>query len=491
MNRPIRRILSAMVSVLILLSGHATAQTLSFDQTIRMALENNDKIKQYREKFEQAKSADREALGNFLPSVTLNAGYNHVNDPLAIDLSPIRDAMIQMQANNQVEFSNIYELLQGQPALTSEQRTVLYDQYSSGLEDLLPEFRETVKDQDYRSASLIATMPLFMGGKLHAAKKYAAAEKRAAEVELSGIQNEIIREAVDNYLAIVLLQQAVKTREAVLAGMQKHRQNAQRLSDEGLIARYDLLRAEVAVADADRNLFDERNHLELAMVAFRHTLGLDDDAPVIIDDTLVFQPVVDTLAIFSEQAYSRQPLLQMISEKKNAASQKYSVERSKFLPQLVGFGRYELYDNDLSVLEPRWIVGVQLNLNIFNGFKDHHRLSAAKSLKREVNFLEAGAKRQVNLWVNKSYRDMRNAETRYRKLETSVALTEESVRLNEKRFQTGLGTSLEVIDARLSLEKNLIERLTSLYDYYKSLTDLLVAAGHPGDVVTVWNGEEN
>jgi len=479
-----------MVLVLTLLSGQAVAQVLSLDQTIQMALENNDKIKQYREKFEQAKSADREALGNFLPSVTLQATYNHMNDPLSIDLSPIRDAMIQMQAGNQVEFSNVYELLQGQPALTPEQRSELYNQYSSGLNNLLPVFRETLKDQDYRTAALVATQPIFMGGKLRAAKKFAAAEKRSAADEFTSIQNEITRDAVDNYLAIVLLQQAVKTREDVLAGMQRHRHNAQRLSAEGLIARYDLLRAEVAVSDADRNLFDERNNLELAMVAFRNTLGLDNDAPVTIIDTLMYHPVVDSLTNLCEQAYSDQPLLHMISEKKKAASQKYTVERSKFLPQLVGFGKYELYDNDLSALEPRWIVGVQLSMNIFNGFKDHHRLSAAKSLKREVDFLEASAKRQINLWVNKSYRDMRNAETRYQKLEASVALAEESVWLNDKRFQTGLGTSLEVIDAQLSLEKNLIERLTSLYDYYISLTDLLVATGHPGDVVTAWNSKE-
>lgn len=491
MNEPVKHMLLVIVSVLVLLSGHSIAQVLSLDQTIQMASENNDKIKQYREKLEQAESEDREALGNFLPSVTLQANYYHMNDPLSIDLSPIREAMIQMQANDQVELSNIYELLQEQPALTSEQRAELYNQYSSGLDDLLPAFGLTFRDQDYRMASLVATQPLFMGGKLLAAKNISAAEKRAAEAELVSVENRIIREAVENYLSIVLLHQAIKTREDVLAGMQQHRQNAQRLYDEGLIARYDLLRAEVAVAEADRNLFDERNNLELAMVAFRNTLGLDDDATVVICDTLAFHSVSDSLGGFLEQAYSHQPILHVISEKRNAASQKYTVEQSRFLPQLVGFGKYELYDKDLSALEPRWIVGVQLSMNIFNGFKDHHRLSAAKSLKREVDFLDVETKRQINLWVNKSYRDMRNAETRFQKLEATVALAEESVRLNDKRFQTGLGTTLEVIDAQLSLEKNLIDRLTSLYEYYKSLTDLLVATGNPSNIVTIWNGEEN
>ena len=490
MKKIITQMLLVMALCMTFLSGVASARVITLDQAIQTAVHNNDKIKQYRAKLDQATYADREASGNFLPSVTLQAGYNHMNDPLSIDLGPIRDAMIQMQAGNQVEFADIYRQIDGQSALTPEERAAYYSQFATALDGRIPPFSETLKDQDYQTATLVAIQPLFMGGKLIAAKKAAGAERRAAEDELTKIKHEIIRDAVNNYLGIILLQQVVKTREEVLAGMEQHRRDAQLLADEGLIARYDLLRAEVAVADAERNLFDDNNRLELAMIAFRNTLGLDDFEQITITDTLLYHPVTDSLANFHEQAGLNQPILQMINEKKTAASQKYAVERSKFLPQLVGFGRYELYDNDLSALEPRWIVGVQLSLNLFNGFKDHSRLRAAKSLKREVNYLESGVQREIDLWVNKSYRDMRNAETRYQKLETSVALSDESVRLNTRRFQTGLGRSLEVVDARLSLEKNLIERITSLYDYYKSLTDLLVAAGHPEDVLIVWNSEE-
>lgn len=467
-----------------------TAQTLSLDQTIQLALQNNDKIRQYHEKVEQKKYAEREAWGNFLPSLKLQASYNHLNDPLMIDLSPIRSAMITMQANNQVEFANVYSLLQGQGALTSQERLALYNQYAAGLNSLLPPFQEIFKNQDYRTATLIGVQPLFMGGKLAAAKKFATAEKHAAESELIKIRNEIVQEATNNYLAIVLLQQAVKTRQDVLTGMKQHQEDAQHLYDQGLIARYNLLRAEVAVADADRNLFDEQNRLDLAKVALRHTLALPDDAPVEAADSLTYHPVADTLQSFTALASAGQPILQMVAEKKKAASQKFAVERSEFLPQLVGFGKYELYDHDLSALEPRWVVGIQLNMSIFNGFKDYNRLLSAKSLQREVAALEIDVRRQIDLWLNKSYRDMRNAETRYKKLGVSTELADESVRLNEKRFQTGLGTSLEVIDARLSLEKNQIERLTSLYDYYKSLIDLLTAAGHPEEMLPIWNNKE-
>lgn len=60
------------------------------------------------------------------------------------------------------------------------------------------------------------------------------------------------------------------------------------------------------------------------------------------------------------------------------------------------------------------------------------------------------------------------------------------------RFETGLGTSLDVIDAELVLEKNLIESKTSLFDYYKAMADLYTAVGEPEKFLSIWNakGEE-
>lgn len=465
-------------------------QSLTLDQAIEMAIQNNEKVQQYREKLNQAKYADREAWGNFLPSVKLQASYNRLNDPLIIDLNPIRRAMITLQANNQVEFANVYSLLQGNGALTPEQRAILYSQYAAGLDAIIPPFTATLKNKEYNMATVVGAQPLFMGGKLIAAKKAASAEKHSSESELTKIKNEIARETINNYLAVVLLNQVVRTREDVLACMQKHQADAKRLFEEGLIARYDLLRAEVAVAEADRNLFDDRNRLALAKVALCHSIGLADDSLIELSDSLKYFPVEGMLEFYKQQAKQNQPILKMISFKKRVADQKVAAERSEFLPQLVGFGKYEFNDKDLSALEPKWVVGVQLNFSIFNGFKDYNRLRSAMALRDEVKYIEIGAQRQIDLWLNKSYRDMRNAETRYAKLEASVNLADESVRLNEKRFSSGLGTSLEVIDANLSLEKNKIERITSLYDYYRSLADLLTAAGRPQDLLVIWDNKE-
>lgn len=467
-----------------------SAEPLTLENAVNLAKQRNEKIKQYQERVAQKNAEDKAALGNFLPSLKLQANYNHLNDPLEIDLDPIRQAIIKIQAGNQTEFANIYSVLQQGTALTPEQRAALYAQYGSQLGQLIPPFRETLKDQDYRAASLVAVQPLFLGGKLVAAKKYAAAEKKAAEAELAKTENEIIQETANNYLTVALLDRVVSLRQQVFDGMKQHRDQARRLFAEGLIAKYHLLRAEVAVADAERNLYDDRNRRDLALIALKQTLGMEAGDSLRIADSLSYGSVSDTLAHFLKAARTSQPVLAVLQQKRRAADQKFNAERAELLPQLSAFGKYEMIPEDLSALEPRWVVGLQLNMTILEGGKRYHRLESARHLQNEVNYLEAYTRRQVDLWVEKSYREMRNAEVRYLRLEANVELAQENLRQGEKRFETGLGTSLEVVDARLELEKNQLERLSSLREYYRAMTDLYVAAGQPQEVLNVWKNRE-
>lgn len=101
--------------------------------------------------------------------------------------------------------------------------------------------------------------------------------------------------------------------------------------------------------------------------------------------------------------------------------------------------------------------------------------------------MESDTKSKIELLLDKNYTDMINSKTRYDKLETNISLAEENLRLTTGRFQTGLSTSLDVIDAELVLEKNLIERKISLYDYYKSLNEIYLTSGTPLNFLKIWN----
>jgi outer membrane protein TolC len=85
---------------------------------------------------------------------------------------------------------------------------------------------------------------------------------------------------------------------------------------------------------------------------------------------------------------------------------------------------------------------------------------------------------------------MTNSRNRYFKLQSNLHLANENLRLMSERFQTGLGTSLDVVDASLILEKDEVENKNSLYEYYHSMTDLFTAIGTPEKIIEIWNAKE-
>ncbi|MFA7330595.1 MAG: TolC family protein [Candidatus Delongbacteria bacterium] len=475
----------------LLLVNAAWSGPLSLEQALDEALAGHPAVRAAAERVEQRRAAERQARGHFLPTLRLEATYQHLDAPLSFDLSPIRSAMIQLQAANQTEFANVYGLLQGNPALSAGQRAELAQTFAAGLEGLLPPFESVLKDQNNHGASLSGVQPLFMGGKLLAGRRAARAEAGAARAELERARADVRGEALRAYLGVLLLREACAVRQAVLEGMRAHREDARRLQQEGLLNRVQVMRAEVAVAEAERKLFDERSGLDLAEQALRHALGRAADAELELVDSLRFRALADSLDPWLAAARGRQPLLAQLECKQAAVRQKVAAERADLLPRLAGVGRYELLDEDLSALEPRWVVGLRLDYPLFQGFRQAARLQEARHQTREVDDLREQAGRQVDLWVRRAYSQLRSAEERYRRLEAEGGLARENLALNQARFRTGLGTSLDVVDAWLLEEKIRLERLASLQQYYLGLSELTTASGQPERFVEIWrSGEE-
>ena len=475
-----KNIRSLLVTILavIFFSPVLSAQRMTLNDAVDIALKNNDRIHQYEERLKQKKYENYETWGNFLPSLTFNGSYNHMNTPLEMDLSPVREAIIGTT-------------LGGMQILGASAATLTYA--NAAFQKSLPsdEFIVQLKKQDFKEGYFLGIQPIFLGGKLLAAKKYASSELQSSEIELKKIQNEVIQETITEYLSVVLLNDVIRTRENVLTGMQKHQSDAKRLLDAGLIAAHQELRAEVAVAEAERNLFDDQNKHTLALIALKNALGLPELDPVEVSELLTFINIPDSLNVFLSQAQHSNPILQILAQKKDAAAQKFNAERAEFLPQIAAFGKYEVFPQDLMVgLEPHWVVGINVSINLFNGFKKYSRLESAMHLEREVEFTEVDASHNINLLVNKNYTDMTNSRNRFFKLKSNLSLAHENLRLMSNRFQTGLGTSLDVIDAQLILEKDEIESKMSLFDYYKSMTELYTAVGSPQKVLEIWNSKE-
>ncbi len=452
---------------------------LSLEAAVDSALNNNVKIQQYKQVVLQKQYLSKAAVGNFFPSVDIAGGYTYFSKNPEINMSQVKNSIDDM-------FGKYGVVIAQELDLSQEDQKVIYDKIVGGL-GKLPAYNITIEQQNYPNFNVTAMQPIFMGGKIIAGKRFADAEQQYASLDLQQVTNKVIKETIERYFGVVLLNEVIATRKQVVVGMLKHQKQAEKAIEVGVIPPHELLRAQVAVANAQRDLSDDENKLELAKMALKTSLGLNNTTEIITSDSLKFKIAAVNIVDLQLQARQTQPIFGMIDQKKLMVDQQHALDVSEFMPQVAAWGEYGLFRDHYAVIMPPAMIGIQAHINIFHGLSKVNKLKSTKYLLEEVSKARTYAEDQVNLWVEKSYREVLNSSERYRKMKPTVVLAAKNYTINEKRFQEGLSKSIDVIDSRLLYEGVQLERLKSLYDYYIALSELYLATGNPQKVVEMLN----
>ncbi len=466
------KILIFFLSLIVVFPFDLSAQDtlkVTLPAAVDSAMKNNRKILRYKEAVTEKQYLRKASMGNYFPSIDVLGGYTYFLNAPEVNMSTVKESVDDM-------FGKYGSYIAGELGFSDEAQEYIYNKIVGGLSKL-PAYNIVVDQQNYPNLNIIAKQPIFLGGKIMAGRKYANANYDYATAELQKISNEITKETIERYYGVVLLKNVVSVRKQVVKGMRKHEQEAKRAIEIGVIPSHELLRAKVAVANAERDLIDDQNKLDLALLALKHSMGLSEETSLIIDDSLVFKMVTANVNGLKNQAFANQPVFRMIEQKKLMVQQKHSLEVSDFLPQVAAFGQFNAFTNNYPVTLPHFIVGIEAKLNIFNGLKKYNKLKSTQNLSRQVELADQYAHDQVSLLVEKSWREVINKRERYLKMKPTVELAKKNLEINEKRFREGLGKSIDVIDARLLFEGAEVERLKSLYDYYMALSELYLATG--------------
>ncbi|QRM90797.1 hypothetical protein FG167_16630 [Lacinutrix sp. WUR7] len=478
-NIPLKALLALSILVLLPLFVKGQDRELSIAEALAWSYSNNEQIKRYSERVTQKIYEDKAAKGNFLPSINFLAGYTYLSENMEVNTSQVKSSLDDLGGKYGAAFVETYGDEIGLSGITSE---AAYSTIVNALGDL-PAYNVVVDNQQIPTAAITATQPIFTGGKIIAGKKYAEAELETANIELKQVKNDIAHELIERYLDVVLLKQVVKTRFEVYNGMLKHKEQAARAIQLEILPKHVLLRAEVAVANAERDLSKDQNTLQLAKMALRTTMSMPDSEIFQVMDSIPYHELNLDFNQLLNTAYTQQPVLELIDQKEIMAKQSHTLEKSKFLPNVAAFGTYNMYRDQLPIIPSRFIVGVQAQINIFNGFKDVNKLKASSHLQKEVENAKQYATEQIHLLVKSNYINVLNQRKLYHSHLTTVDLAKENLRINTRRFEEGLGKSIDVIDASLLYEKSKVEQLVALNDYYKAIASLYTSVGEPEKII--------
>jgi outer membrane protein TolC len=480
----VKNVLSAIA---IFAAAHASLYSqLTLKGAVEKALAKNNGIKSYQKTLESKDEQVSVSWGRFAPSIAFDATYTHLDDPLTMSLNPIRDAMIQLQTGDQVALSNLENLIKTGKALTPEQQLAVKNGAMGKLNKALPEFKSTLKQQNYPSAKVTLTQPIFTGGKIIAGVDAAKAQKEMAEVKLTSEKEALTSSVISYYLTVMLAKENVKVRQSVYEGVKKHADRAEKLMLQGVIANNDKLRADVALAEAERNLFDATEKFNIAVTALNSVLEEKPETRQEFFESLKFVENDFKLDELINLAKSDNTTLQSLKSANKALDAKTDSKYAEYLPTVYGFGSFNFFQGYLSALEPNWAVGVGVKYQLFDGFQRTNEYESSKAESESLEFMRLDAERKIELLIRSQYMNMKLAKDNYLKLEKTVTQAEENLKLNEKRFEEGLGTSLEALDAQLALEGVMLKRYAAINDYYQNLASLLQSGGQTQKFIDFW-----
>ncbi len=469
--------LSLLLLLSLIISSLGANAQMSLNQAIEISLRNNYGIKSQEKMLESKKESIAAAWGNYAPTIALEASYTHINDEIKLDLNPIRSAMVQLHTLDNLQIANLDNALKTGKPLTPEQQKFATTLIQSKLEQALPSFEKRMKEQNFPSGKITLMQPIFTGGKIIAGVNAAEALYDVSKSKLKAQIDQTINEVTNSYYTVLLAEENMKVRQDIMEGIKKHQQRTERVYKEGVIANNDKLRADVALAEAERNFKEAQDKLSLARMALASALDTNETAVRELSDKLEYRDVKIAVNTCIEEAKNNNSNLVQLRYSILALKQKLNAKEAEYYPTVYGFGFYNLFKNYLSVLDPEWGVGLGLKYEIFSGLRTKNDAAAINSEIESLELMARDIERKIELLVRSQYMNMELAKDSYEKLDNTKIQAEENLRLNNKRFEEGVGTSFDALDAHLALEGVLLKRLSYLNDYCQNLSNLYLTMG--------------
>ena len=434
--------------------GSAQAQTISFGEAWTRVIQQDEGLAAEQAGVDRAKQLREAAKDMYLPKVDLGASYTHLDQPVELDMMDLNP-------------------IASHPELGAGLSKILG---SMGVHLSPDDFVTPLTKQNVVTSSVKMLWPLFTGGRIDAAQDIRQAQVSEAQQLLVLKQQATFESLSQTYFGVVLAAQVVMTKQEIEEGLAHHLDHAKKLEAQGQIAKVERLSAQSAYDRARIDTQKSRRGLEIAELALGHMLKLPSAEPgsgLFVNKEL---PGLDGLV---SQTLEVHPGLKLLSAKQEQAKGMIRMEKGKYAPEVFMFGNYNLYEDDslASKTAPDWLVGVGVSMPLISRDGRSETVQAAKSAELQVNLLQAKTRQDLELLVEKTWREAAQGLEEYQSLSSTQALAEENVLLRDKAFGQGLSTSLDVVDARNQLAGVKTQRAAAAYQYVVSLARLLALSG--------------
>ncbi len=330
-------------------------------------------------------------------------------------------------------------------------------------------------------ASLV--QPLF-SWKVGVALRIANIYREFSEQSYRATGQAVTRDVKKSFYLVLLAQKLVEANRQGLDVVKANFENVQAQFRNGTAAEFDVLRAEVQLANTEPLVISAENNLALAINALKNLLAIPLDQEVTCEGDLNFEEIPqEMVAEAKTKGVTTNPTILQLTLQEAILEKNIGIERAGHYPvlNLVGGYAWQAQDNTYQFGKYNWAktlnIGVTLSVPLFDGRRASERVQEAIIDQQKVHYTLLKAEEGIKIQIQSAELKMAEAQKRIAGQEKNIEQAQKAVRIAQTRFKNGVGTQLELLDAQVAMTRAQTNYAQTFYDYLVAKTDWEYAVG--------------
>lgn len=328
---------------------------------------------------------------------------------------------------------------------------------------------------------------VFEGGRMRSSLRTARLLREQALARHQAVLADTAAEVRVAFYNALLAEQEIAVSLASVELLERELADSERRFRAGTVPRFNVLRAEVELANAQPRVSRARNAYRIAKNVLVNRLGyrvppeIWDDLPLELAGTLDLPRLAIAVPEAVARALERRPELVALRHAEALQREGVTSARAGYLPRLegyVGYGaRKSMFSPEVGDEVHGWEAGVQAVWNAFDGAHTRGKVVEARARLEQAEVERDDAARNIELEVRTAYSSLVEAWEVRESQQKTVEQAEEALRLAVSRAEAGAGTQLDVLGAQTALTEARTTRIRALREYAVARTRLERAIG--------------
>jgi outer membrane protein len=383
-----------------------TTKSLSVDEAVQLAIKNSGQLRLSKAKVDEAIANYKDAWNNHLPDVKVSGAYMRLNNP-NVDL----------------------KVKLGGSSDTSKSSSIKVDQAAYGIVN--------------------ASIPLFSGFRIKYGVEAAKYLAEAAKLDADNDVEQVVMNTIEAYANMFKAMKSVDLVQENLKQQQQRVTDFTNLENNGLLARNDLLKAQLQQSNIELTLLEAQNQLKLTYVAMDLLLGLPEETEIIPDTARSYDvPDAGAITQWEQTALQNRKDLTSLSVKEKAANASIKSVKGEYYPGIALTGGYIAADiPNLLTVTNALNIGIGLQYNLGALWKTGAKVEQANARFRQLQATEGLLSDQVRLQVNQNYRSFILARQKMDVYAKAVEQADENYRITKNKYDNNLVTTTDLLEA--------------------------------------------